>query len=586
VLELKDITYSITREQDELQLLKNISLQVPRGHFMAIVGPSGCGKTTLLKTLAGIYLQSSGDICWDGRNLEHDGDLEPNEVGYVPQFSIAYDQLSVDESIEACVKLRVDYDNIHDLDRRIDRVLEECGLTAIADRRVKVLSGGQKRRLALAMELVSDPHLLLCDEVTSGLDPRSEREIVQLLHQLSRREGRVVISVTHSLAHMELYDSILVLHEGNVAYHGSPQHVLSYFGVSTLEDIYPHLSRRSSEDWANSYEKRRSSYYEALEQQRQKLISTGQLVIPREFLPAEQQPRDGILAEKPEPTRLPGFLRQFCALFSRRMKILMRDRGQLVLQIAMIVLFPLLVSLFSSKGTDPIKKLSAARDINLVQEIQQQQSVQENTLKVGGAVSGIIMFQVILLGLMGSNNAAREIAGERLIFEKEKYGGVRNSAYLASKVAFLGMLVLVQSLWMFMFVQYFWPFRGDMLGHFGFLLLANASITAVCMAISSYAKTPDQGSLLSIYLVGFQLPLSGAILALPGFIEQLVRPFIAAYWAWSGSIGGLEISVRNAVEKAIDTSLSGIDTCCIVLLLHITLGIVISWFGVRRHQWD
>ena len=128
---------------------------------MAIVGPSGCGKTTLLKTIAGLNPESDGSLWWNGRNLSEDGDLEPYEIGYVPQFSIAYDQLSVDESVEAATRLRVKTKGSSDLDERIDKVLEETGLAPIADRPVSVLSGGQKRSLGLAMELVSHPKLLL-----------------------------------------------------------------------------------------------------------------------------------------------------------------------------------------------------------------------------------------------------------------------------------------------------------------------------------------------------------------------------------------------------------------------------------------
>ena len=202
VLELKDVCFTIQKEGESVNLVDRANLKVPRGHFMAIVGPSGCGKTTLLKTIAGLNPESEGSLHWDGRNLSEEGDFEASEIGYVPQFSIAYDPLTVDESIEAATRLRVKTRDSEDLDHRIDKVLEETGMTAIADRPVKVLSGGQKRRLGLAMELVSDPKLLLCDEVTSGLDPRSEREIVRLLHALSRREGRIVLSVTQSLAHL------------------------------------------------------------------------------------------------------------------------------------------------------------------------------------------------------------------------------------------------------------------------------------------------------------------------------------------------------------------------------------------------
>ncbi|NJM37009.1 MAG: ABC transporter permease [Akkermansiaceae bacterium] len=219
-------------------------------------------------------------------------------------------------------------------------------------------------------------------------------------------------------------------------------------------------------------------------------------------------------------------------------------------------------------------------------EIQETQNVRADQAKVGSAISGIIMFQVVLLSLMGSNNSAREIAGERPIYEKEKFGGLRPSAYLASKVAFLACLVIVQSIWMAMFVNLLGPFRGDFLIHAGFLLLVNAAMTAICLAVSSLMRTAEQASLLSIYLVGFQLPLSGSVLALPESIEVFTRPFISAYWAWSGSVEALQTQVHDAVKSVIDTSLSPHSVCCYVLGMHIIIALVAAWAGARRPQWD
>ncbi|MGB0775119.1 MAG: ABC transporter ATP-binding protein, partial [Akkermansiaceae bacterium] len=281
MLELKDVNFTIQKDGEPFNLLDEVSIQVPSGHFMAIVGPSGCGKTTLLKTIAGLNEESAGNLIWNGRDLAEEGDFDPAEIGYVPQFSIAYDQLTVDESIESATKLRVKTKNLSELDNRIDRILEETGLSALADRPVKVLSGGQKRRLGLAMELVTGPRLLLCDEVTSGLDPRSERDIVRLLHQLSRNDGRSVISVTHSLAHLELYDSILVLHEGRVAYHGPPEGMTHYFSVKDTEEIYPQLAKQRSDKWRQSWLKHREAYYGKLEKRRQELITKGELSVPK-----------------------------------------------------------------------------------------------------------------------------------------------------------------------------------------------------------------------------------------------------------------------------------------------------------------
>ncbi len=582
MLELKDVCFTIRKDGEDVNLVDRVSLKVPKGHFMAIVGPSGCGKTTLLKTIAGLNPESDGALYWEGRNLSEDADFEPSEIGYVPQFSIAYDPLTVDESVEASTRLRVKTRSTEELDHRIDRVLEETGLGSISDRPVKVLSGGQKRRLGLAMELVSDPKLLLCDEVTSGLDPRSEREIVRLLHDLSRKDGRIVLSVTHSLAHLELYDSILVLHEGRVAFHGPPERLTHYFSVKDTEEVYPRLASQASERWQASWSKHSDSYYEMLEKDREKLIATGDLHLER---PKPDETADQA-DDLPSETQLPGFFSQFATLLSRRWRIFFRDRGQVFLQIAILLCFPVLVTLFSEKASGNIRRYSDVRQDNIAAEIQEQQSVRADQAKVGSAISGIIMFQVVLLALMGSNNSAREIAGERPIYEKEKFGGLRPMAYLFSKIAFLSCLVIAQSLWMAFFVNIFGAFRGEFLEHAVFLLLINASMTSICLAISSLMRTAEQASLLSIYLVGFQLPLSGAVLALPEHIEVFTRPFISAYWAWSGSVEALQSQVHGAVKSVIDTSLSNQNACLFTLAIHITVALGLAWIGARRPQWE
>lgn len=586
MLELKDVCFTIQKDGEPLNLVDRASLKIPRGHFMAIVGPSGCGKTTLLKTIAGLNPESDGSLWWNGRNLSEEGDLEPHEIGYVPQFSIAYDQLTVDESIEAATRLRVRTRGAEDLDERIDKVLEESGLTSIADRPVSVLSGGQKRRLGLAMELVSQPKLLLCDEVTSGLDPRSEREIVTLLHDISRRQGRIVLSVTHSLAHLELYDSILVLHEGRVAFHGPPDQLTHYFSVEHTELVYPQLAKQASEKWRTSWFKHSEHYYAKLEKNRENLVKQGLLELPADEFETPPDDESKTRISEESEIRPPGLLSQFSTLLGRRMRIFFRDRGQVLLQLAILVCFPILVVLFSPRANENMRKFTSGSNATIQQKFEEQAGVQADRLKVGSAVSGIIMFQVVLLSLMGSNNAAREIAGERQILEKEKFGGVSPLAYLMSKIVFLTGLILIQSLWMAGFVEMFWSFKGSFTEHAMFLVLVNAAMTAICLGISSLMKTAEKASLLSVYLVGFQLPLSGAVLALPEAIEPLTRPFISAYWAWSGSVDSLSGEYRSALNAVTETQLSTVNLCFFVLLIHIMVGLVASWVGTSRPQWE
>src|SRR5207248_1735771 len=192
----------------------------------------------------------------------------------------------------------------------------------------------------------------------------------------------------------------------------------------------------------------------------------------------------------------------------------------------------------------------------------------------------------ILLTLMGSNNAAREIAGERAIFEKEKFSGLRPSSYIASKVAFLIVLIAAQSIWMGLFVSTICRFPGDPFAQIAVLTLTNAAMTFVCLAISSLTRSAESASLLCIYLVGFQLPLSGAVLALPRLIGLTTRPFIAAFWGWSGYLQTMrDTRFYDVVQIVTQTELVAIELCGWVLLMHAIGGMLVAYLGWQYSRW-
>jgi ABC transport system ATP-binding/permease protein len=469
----------------------------------------------------------------------------------------------VRESVQSALRLRVAGLDEAARRERIARILAEVGLDEIADRAVRVLSGGQRRRLALALEMVSAPGLLLCDEVTSGLDPKSEDEITKLMFQLSRHDERIVLSVTHSLRHLSLYDSVLVLYRGAVAFHGPADYLLHYFDIATADELFPRLAQRTQEEWQASWAKHRASYDH---------------VTPREE--AERS------TARPD-VATPGLRTQFAVLLARRWRIFLRDRGQVWLQLALLFGFPLLVVIFALGGLPQIQSMSGVAQGDVVQQFLDEAARRVAMMRNGSLVSGLVMFQVILLALMGSNNAAREIAGERPIFEKEKFAGVRASAYVASKAAFLGVLVLAQSVWMAVFVQVIVRFPGSLATQIALLTLVNGALTATCLAISSLTKSAEQASLVSIYLVGFQLPLSGAVLALPAALSWITRPFIASYWGWSGFIQTLrDTRFYEAVLSVTQTKLAAAPLCVWVLGCHIVLGLLLAYVGSKNSRWE
>jgi len=570
-------------------LLRDISAHFPRRHLCAIVGPSGSGKSTLLKAIAGIFEPAKGSIHWEGRDLAAERDLDPHEIGYVPQFGISFDLLTVEESMDTALRLRVGGLTEGMRKKLAMEILKDAGLDEIAGRRTAVLSGGQKRRLALAVEMATQPVLLLCDEVTSGLDTKSEDEIMKLMRRLANEgQGRTVLSVTHSLRHLEMHDTVAVLYQGRLVYHGAPDLLPHFFTIPGPEHLFDCLETRPPDDWAMSWRKHRAAYYACLVDA---VTPVGRAVeeplrgalIDENFSIESVFPREKKLEIKVEE---PTWMTQFLVLLTRQWRLLIRDRGQLLLQLALLFGFPCLVVIFAWDGLPQIANLTGGH-ANAVEQLIADASFSLQAVKVGGLVSGLVMFQVVLLTLMGSNNSAREIAGQRAIFEKEKFAGLRTSAFLASKGVYVAALLTAQSVWMALFVNTICHFPGDLFSQALILVLVNAAMTSMCLGISAQMKTADQASLVSVYLVGFQLPLSGAVLALPHVLGSMTRPFIAAYWGWSGYLTTMrDTRFYDVVRMTSGTSLAAYPVCVLVLLAHVAAGLVLAYYGARESRWE
>jgi hypothetical protein len=450
----------------------------------------------------------------------------------------------------------------------VDQVAEETGLTELLDRRAGVLSGGQLRRLALAMELTTQPSLLLADEVTSGLDPKSEEEITELLSSLAQEQGRLVLLVTHSLRHSQIYDSITVLTEGRLVYSADPRDLTEYFQVNNPEALYPMLGARDSKDWAATWQ----------DQDKPEVVTPQNILGELESL--------AISEDKDSTSYLPNLFSQAFTWLDRRIRIFFRDPGQVFLQLSLLLVFPIVVTLFAYRGLPEVQNMAMSSDTGVVEQLRESLAFTVQSSRVGTLVSGLAMFQVILLALMGSNNSAREVIGDRAIMEKEKLAGLRPGSALLGMGLFLSILVIAQSIWMTLFVRAVCQFPGNLFEQFFPFFLVTGSITTLCLAISSWSSSSEQASLGSLYLVGFQLPLSGAILALPDFLGVLTRPFISAYWAWSGYLQTLrDTRFYDLVRGITETPLAAANLSLWILLIHLLFGLVLAYFGIRRSQW-
>ena len=560
MLETTNLSVHATRDRESSAILRAIDFRAQAGELVAIIGPSGCGKSTFLKAIAGLARHTDGQMSWQNREIIGDYDIEPEMLAYVPQFGIFHEELTVEEILTDAAILRLGKLKDHLIRSRVLEVAELTGLAELRPREARVLSGGQKRRLALAMELVSEPAIILADEVTSGLDPKSSSEITLLLRNLATQKRKIVLQDTHELKHLNYYDSVLVLTGGLVAFHGSPADMASYFETTDPDEVFQRLSEGTAEEWGASW----------------------QGFLPRPEPPLESE----AVLETENLVNQGGLARwwaQFFCLTRRRIRLFVRNKAQISLQLLLLFLFPAIVVLFALKGLPEIQNMSLNLETNPAHMLRETLDYSSQVSRVGRLVSGLAMFQVILLALMGANNAAREIAAERGILEKEKLSGLSTSSYVLSKVLFLALLVLAQSLWMTVLVKEICNLPGSFGEQFTVLGLVNLSLTSLSLAISAWSRTAEQASLIALYVVGFQLPLSGAVLALPDWLATITRPFIAAYWSWSGYLQTLrDTRLYDLVTFSGSATLDTWMLCVLVLSFQSVVCLLMAFLGCYR----
>ncbi len=538
-------------------LVHGATADFPAGGLHALIGPSGCGKTTLLKGILDI-LPSEGEVSLHGRVLASRAELL-HEVAFAPQFSIAHGKLTVAEAVGCALRLYQKTDDAT-LAARNAELLQLVGLGERGGTVVEKLSGGQLRRLGLALELTTDPACLLCDEVTSGLDPRSEDQIIAVLRALVEQRGKTVVCVIHNLAKLGQFDTVTVVFEGSVVFQGPLVAMLEHFAIADALELYDRLSEHPLTHWQHAW------------------AGVVAQMVSREMEPTAPGTR--------RPPQRPSGVSQLVTLLSRRWRLLVRDRGYLLLTLAITFGFPCLVVIFALGGLPQLKGLALETTGGFLETLQARASYRQSAAETATLVSGLIIFQVILLCLMGSNNGAREIAAERTLYEKERMSGLRPAAYAWSKLLYTALLGAAQGAWMTVFVKVLCDFPGGWGAQLAVLSMTGASMSVVCLGLSAVLSSPDKASLLSIYLVGFQLPLSGVVLALPAALVWAVRPFIATYWGWAGYLMAMTDSrFYDAVVMLDKGWLSPPLAAVAVLGAHLLTGAALVFWGCQRKCW-
>ncbi|WP_323378899.1 FHA domain-containing protein [Streptomyces smaragdinus] len=394
---------------DNKTILNNVSFGVPEKSLVAVIGPSGSGKSTLLKALTGYRPANEGDVLYDGRNLYKQFAELRQRIGLVPQDDILHTQLTVQTALRYAAKLRFPGDTAENERRaRVDEVLRELKLDIHKEKQISSLSGGQRKRVSVALELLTKPSLIFLDEPTSGLDPGMDRDVMKLLRGLAD-DGRTVLVVTHSVAELALCDRLLVMAPGgSVAYFGPPDEALNFFGYETWADIFSAFESYRDYDWAGRWHG--SQHYQMYAADIDAVAPQSAQVAPNQIRPAKPQ----------------SWGAQLFTLVRRYLSVIASDKGFIALMfilpavlggVSMVLPAAHGLTYGSPKGTPPL---------------------------ANGEAPPILLIIAVGACFAAAANSVRELIKERVIYERERATGLSRSAYLMSKVLVLGMITVLQ----------------------------------------------------------------------------------------------------------------------------------------------
>ena len=472
-LDVRGVTWTI---ENNKTLLDDISLGAQPGTLTAVIGPSGAGKSTFARLVAGYTHPTRGTVAFEGHNVHAEYASLRSRIGMVPQDDVVHGQLTVQQALMYAAELRLPPDTTKD-DRAqvVARVLEELEMTQHLHTRVDKLSGGQRKRASVALELLTGPSLLILDEPTSGLDPALDRQVMTMLRQLADA-GRVVLVVTHSLTYLDVCDQVLLLAPGGkTAFCGPPSQIGPAMGTTNWADIFSTV--------ANDPDGAKSRY----------LARTGPTPPP----PPAQQPAD---LGDPSHTSL---FRQFSTIARRQVRLIFSDRGYFVfLAVLPFIMGSLSMSVPGNVGFGIPNPYGAAPN----------EPGQILVLLNVGAV------------FMGTALTIRDLIGERPIFLREQAVGLSTSAYLLAKVCVYTVFAVIQSaiVTVIVLIGKGGPTQGAVaLGRPGLELFADVALTCVAsamlgLALSAIAKSNEQIMPLLVVAVMSQLVFSGGMIPVTG----------------------------------------------------------------------
>ena len=479
-----------------------VSLNIKPGELVAIIGGSGAGKSTLLNAMCGYLKPARGDVFINGINLYENFDCLRNLIGYVPQSDIVYDNLTLQDMLLYTAKMRLPKD-ISEAERNaaIDRAIAMVELTEKKNSFIKALSGGQRKRASIAVELLSDPNLLYLDEPASGLDPGTERNLMQSLRAMANN-GKTVILVTHSTLQLQMCDKVVFMGAGgNLCFCGSHDDALKFFGVESVVDVY-NMITYNAKHWSAEYART--------------VIPSGPVRDPAQKI------------VKP----VIDHMHQFKVMCSRYMKLVMNDRQRLMLLMIQAPLLGILISLVA----------------------------QDTSFAEYPSTKSILFALACSAFWIGILNAIQEICKEHNILRREYMAGLSLPGYVMSKVTVLGATCLVQSILLtlvfaigvgikaspaFMDVALVLPMIIEI---WITVLLTALAAAAMGLFVSSLFDNPDRAMTVAPILLMPQILFSNIIFELKG-ATQVISWIVTCRWSMEAMGTTVDLNMKTMPES-------------------------------------
>jgi ABC transport system ATP-binding/permease protein len=527
-------------------LLEDISLVIEPGEFMVIFGGSGSGKSTLLDTLNGRRPATGGRVLYNGVDLATSFDMYRSSIGYVPQQDIVHRRIKMRRALAYTARLRLPADTAeHEITAYLDEVLKSVRLQDQADLLIDTpapLSGGQLKRVSLAAELIAKPGVLFLDEVTSGLDAGTDRQMMQTFAELADG-GKTVVCVTHTLENIAACQLVTLLHRGRLAYFGPPGEVQDYFKIPRLSDIYEVLDTQPPEHWAAQYlaSPLRERY-----------------VVSR-LSPAAQAPASAVPVPSNVRTSAPGsgFWRQSKILTQRYLDLLVNDKRNLAILLLQAPLIGAVVgAVFDTSG------VAAA----------------------SAATQSQVAFMLVLSAIwFGCLNSAREIVKELPIYLRERAVNLALAPYVFSKLLPLAGLCFLQCLLLLSVVTSLLALPGEFLPRLGLLTACAFAASVMGLAISAFVDTNDKAIALVPILLIPQVVLSNALTKLAGANLWIAKLSMISFWGYDGLKSTLSAAILGLrdpsgaplvpVLESYRTSLGAISLLTLAFLVLVGLGL-------------